>query len=240
MTTLSSYLSISKNLTKYQTMTSQSAAVATQTKYFQANIGAVTSAAELVKNPRLFNYAMTAFGLGDRLYAKSLMTQVMQQGLASSSALANKLNDPNIKAFAQAFDFAGKGAGTTTSSTLAKQVTDLYVENQLEADQAARNPGVQLALYFQRKAPSITSAYGILADKKILTVVQTALDISPMSAYQPIDQQAALLKKQVTFADFQDPVKLQKFITRFAAMYDSKHGATTGTNATNAILFGLS
>lgn len=78
MTTLSSYLSIARNLPKYQAMTARSAAVATQTKYFQANIGTVKSAADLVKNPRLFNYAMTGFGLGDRLYAKSLMAQAMQ------------------------------------------------------------------------------------------------------------------------------------------------------------------
>lgn len=119
-----------------------------------------------------------------------------------------------------------------------KQVTDLYAENALETDQAQQNPGVELALYFQRKAPSIASAYGILADRKILSVVQTALDISPMSAHQPIDQQAALLKKQVRVADFQDPAKLQKFIMRFAAMYDSKHGLATGPNSTNAIPLG--
>ena len=237
MTTLSSYLSIANNFTKYQAMTSQSAAVATQTKYFQANIGKITSPAALVANPRLFNYAMTAFGLGDRTYAKALMTQVMQQGTSSSTALAVKLNDPNILAFAKAFNFSATGSTTTSSSKLVNQVVSAYTETALEKDQASQNPGVELALYFQRKAPSITSAYGLLADSKLLKVAQTALNISPMTAYEPIDQQAALLARQIKFADFQNPTKLQNFIARFSALYDSKNGTTSAGNAAS-VLFG--
>ena len=58
------------------------------------------SAADLVNNPRLFSYAMTAFGLGDRLYAKALMTQVLQQGVGDAKALANKLNDRRFREMA--------------------------------------------------------------------------------------------------------------------------------------------
>ena len=239
MTTLSSYLSITNNLARYQTATTQSAAVALATKYFQANIGSVKSAADLVKNTRLFNYAMTAFGLGDRTYAKGLMTQVLQQGATDSNALAVKLNDPNILAFAKAFDFKTNGASTTSSSTLVKQVVDLYTETALEKDQGTQNPGVQLALYFKRNAPNITSAYGLLADKTMLQVAQTALGISPMTAYEPIDQQASLLSKRINFADFKDPTKLQAFISRFAAQYDSTNATTSsGSSGTNAILVG--
>ena len=242
MTTLSAYMAISKDLSKWQSIAARSATVATQTKYFQANIGSVKTAADLVKNPRLFSYAMTAYGLGDRIYAKGLMTQVLQQGASSSTALARKLNDPNVLAFAKAFDFKTSGEATTASTSLVKQVVDLYAENALETDQAKQNPGVDLALYFQRKAPSITSAFGLLADKKLLKVVQTALDISPMTGAQSIDKQAATLSKKIKFSDFQDPKKLQAFIVRFSAMYDSRFGATSasGASSTNPVLLDAS
>ena len=225
---------------RWRSITAKAPDVAVQTKYFQDNIGKVKNADAFVNNARLFNYAMKAFGLGDRLYARGLMKQALQQGVSSRSALAYKLNDPNVLAFAKAFDFAAKGAQTTQSASLVKSVTDQYTQNALETDQTTRNAGVGLALYFQRKAPNVTSAYGLLADKKLLQVVQTALDISPMTGVMPIDRQAALLSRKIDLTDFKDPAKLQAFIARFAAQYDYKYGdaSATGSTATNAILLG--
>ncbi|MCB1542631.1 MAG: DUF1217 domain-containing protein [Rhodoblastus sp.] len=242
MTTLSSYLSIARDMTRWRSITAKTPVVATQTRYFQDNIGKATSAAAFVDNSRLFTYAMKAFGLGDRAYAKGLMKQVLQQGVASPTTLAYKLNDPNILAFAKAFDFAGNGAQTTNSSSLVATVVDQYTQNALETDQSTQNGGVGLALYFQRKAPALTGPYSLLADKKLLKVVQTALDISPMTAAMPIDRQAAMLTKKIAIADFKDATKLQSFISRFAAQYDYKYGdaSTTGSVYSNAILLGAS
>jgi hypothetical protein len=234
MTTLSSYLLVANNMSRWQTITSKTPEVSIQTKYFQDNIGKVKSADDLLKNTRLFNFAMTAFGLGDMTYAKGLMKQVLHEGVTSTSALANKLPNSNISAFARAFDFVDNGASTTSSSALVTNVINRYVENSLETTQGQQNPGVQLALYFQQHAPNITSIYGILADKNLLTVVQTALGVSPMTSAQPIDRQAHLLSSKLKIADFQDPKKLQQFISRFAAMYDLNNGGSA--NYTNAIL----
>lgn len=242
MTTLSSYLAIARDTSRWQAIAAKAPDVALQTGYFEANIGKAKSAEDLVNNQRLFNYAMKAFGLGDRTYAKGLMKQVLQQGVATSGTLAYKLNDPNILAFAKAFDFAGKGAQTTASASLVKSTVEQFRQNALETDQAKQNAGVGLALYFQRKAPAVTSIYGILADKKLLQVVQTALDISTTTAVMPLDRQAALLGKKLAVADFKDPAKLQTFISRFAAQYDYKYGdaSATGSTATNAVLLGAS
>lgn len=245
MSTISTYQQISSNLTKWQGIEAKKPEVAVATKYFEDNIGKVKSADDLINNPRLFNYAMTAFGLGDRTYAKGLMKQVLQQGVTSSTALANKLNDPNIQAFARAFDFVDNGASTTTSSALVSSVVSRYTENALETDQGQQNPGVQLALYFKQKASSVTSVYGILADKNLLTVVQTALGISPLTRAEPVDTQYRLLSQKLNVKDFQDPKKLDAFISRFAAMYDansndSTNSSYTGSSASNAILLGAS
>ncbi len=241
MTTLSTYLSISRDLPKWQGVQAKAPAVATATKYYQAHIGEAKSGADLVRNPRLFDYAMKAFGLGDRLYAKGLMTRAMNEGVLASGALANKLGDPNVLAFVKAFDFKDKGAGAASTAAEVKNVVALYTENALEADQGKQNEGVELALYFQRKAPAIKDAYAILADKKLLSVVQTALGISPMTGLQQIDTQAAMLGAKVKIADFQDAKKLQTFIARFAAMYDYANGTSAaGAGASNAILLDAS
>lgn len=73
VSTLSSYLQISNNLNKWQTLTASQPAVAQQTAYYQANIGNVKTPAELVNNYRLFSYVMSAYGLGDMTYAKGMI-----------------------------------------------------------------------------------------------------------------------------------------------------------------------
>ena len=92
VTTLNTYSGIANNLTRWQTATSNDPNVKQATAYFNANIGKVKSASDLINNYQLFNYAMTAFGLSDMTYAKGLMTQVLQQGVKSSTALANTLS----------------------------------------------------------------------------------------------------------------------------------------------------
>lgn len=231
MTTLSTYLQIANNQSKWQAMTAKSPDVATQTKYFEDHIGEVTSIDEFMKDARLFNYAMTAFGIGDMSYAKGLMRKVLEGGVTDSSSLANRINNANIKAFTEAFDFADNGAETTSSSTLVDNVVSRYTEQALETSQGEQNPGVQLALYFQQRAPSLTSVYGILADSKILTVVQTALGISSSTSSQSVDTQYRLLSSKVKLDDFKDPKKLQQFIARFAAQYDYNNGGDANSQS---------
>jgi len=242
MSTLSSYLTVSNNLTKWQTITSKSSDVATQNTYFQNNIGKITTAAQFVANTRLFNYAMTAFGLGNMTYAKNMMQQVLQQGTTSSKALANTLNNPKILAFAEAFDFAGQGAKLTTSQSFVTNVVNKYNEQALETTQGKQNPAVQLALYFQQNAPNVSDVYGILGDKNLLQVVQTTLNLSPYMSLQSIDTQYNLLSNKLNVKDFQDPKKLQSFISRFCAMndYNANGGAQSAlTVDPDASLVGL-
>ncbi len=238
MTTVGTYLSVANNLTRWRGIAASKPQVASDTKYFQANIGKATTIDALMKDRRLLNYAMKAFGLGDMTYAVGMMRKVLDQGVDSSTDLANTLNNANILSFAKAFDYSG-GKADVSSADFAKTITDRYVEQAMQSDQGAQNPGVQLALYFRQRAPQLTSIYGVLADKSLLKVVQTALNIPAASSAQPVDTQARLLTAKVNIADFQDPKKLDAFIARFGAMYDMQNpdaGASVDNNA-NALLY---
>jgi hypothetical protein len=224
-------LSVAANIGRYQAMTASTPAVATATAYYKANIGSVTTAAQLVNNPKLFAYAMTAFGLSDMTYAKSLMQQVLQQGTTSSAALANTLNNPNILAFAKAFDFKSNGAATTRSASATTDVVNSYVMQTLETNEGQKNPGVQLALYFQQNASKIANGYDILADKKLLTVAQTALGISSYTSMENIDAQANQLNKLLNYGDFQSPAKIKQFAERFAAQYDAQNQSSSTSSS---------
>ena len=239
LSTTASYLAITNNLAKQQAATAAEPAVKTASAYYLANIGSVTSISAFVNNYRLFSYAMTAYGLQDMTYAKGLMTKVLEGGVTSSTALANTLSDPRYKAFAEAFNFVGQGSAATKSTAATTTTVSNYVEQTLETNEGQQNEGVQLALYFTRNASSITNLYGLLADKNMLKVVQTAFGL-PTSASENIDSEEQTLSNYVTVADLQDPAKVQKIAERFTAMYDLSGANTSSQTSTVSQIFSAS
>ncbi|HTZ67858.1 MAG TPA: DUF1217 domain-containing protein [Roseiarcus sp.] len=224
--TTTAYLAVSQNLSRYQAMTAAEPAVKTATAYYDANIGSVTSIQDLVGNYRLLSYALDAYGLGDEINAKGLITKVLEGGVSNPKSLANTLGDPRWKAFAAAFNFSG-GASPSSASSV-QTTTSGYDEQQLESDQGAQDVGVQLALYFQRVAPTVTSEYGILADPNLLEVAATIMGISPSAAG---DLQPQTLSELMPLSDLQDPAKLQQLTERFTAMYDYTYGPGSGATS---------
>ncbi|WKW50668.1 DUF1217 domain-containing protein [Rhodomicrobium lacus] len=235
--TLTTFLSITNNYSKWIELTAADPTVASQTEYYKANIASVTSPDELVNDYKLFSYALTAYGLGDQVYAKALYKQVLSEG-ADSKSLGAKLGNLGTLELAKTFNFEENGTSTTTSEAVQTGVVDQYIAQKLEEKQGESNEGAQLALYFYRNASKIDSVYDILADKKLLTTVYTALGLSEYTAAMDIDRQAALLTKALDISDFQDPQKLTSFIAKFASLYDAKNN-DTASDYVNA-LFGTS
>jgi hypothetical protein len=214
-------------------MTSAEPSVKTASAYYAANIGQVQSIQDFVGNYRLLSYALSAYGLGDQINAKALVSEVLQGGVTNSKSLANTLADPRWKAFATAFDFVGKGAASVSTASAIQTTSAAYVEQQLESDQGSQNTGVQLALYFQRVAPTITNSYGILADQNLLEVAQTIFSLSPVTSATDIDAQAASINKLMPLSALQNPATLKQLVERFSAMYDYKYGPSS--NATTPL-----
>ncbi len=223
--TTTAFLAVTQNLSRYQAMTAAEPAVKTATAYYEANIGSVRSVQDLVGNYRLLSYALNAYGLGDQINNKGLITKVLEGGVSNSKSLANTLPDSRWKAFAAAFNFVDSGATSPSSSGAVTTTTNDYVEQQLESDQGSQDVGVQLALYFQRIAPTVTSEYGILADTNLLQVAATIMGLSPSTA---ADLQPKTLSELMPLSDLQDPAKLQQLTERFTAMYDYTYGPGSG------------
>jgi hypothetical protein len=228
VSTTTTFLAVSQNLSRYQTMTAGEEAVKTATSYYDANIGAVKSISDLVGNYRLLSYALNAYGLGGQIDAKGLITKVLEGGVSNPKSLANTLPDSRWKAFAAAFNFVDSGAPSPSSKSAVATTTSDYVEQQLESDQGDQDVGVQLALYFQRVAPTVTSEYGILADPNLLEVAATIMGLSPAvaSTLQP-----KTLSELMPISDLQDPTKLKQLTERFTAMYDYTYGPSSGATS---------
>jgi len=224
-TTTSTYLSISNNLARYQSMVADQPAVKTASEYYAANIGKVTSIKDFVGNYRLLSYALDAYGLGDQVNSTALVTQVLEGGVSSSKSLANTLSNPNWAKFAAAFNFAADGASSISTASAIKTTTSAYVEQNLETDEGEQDPGVQLALYFERVAPTESSGLDIMGDENLLDVVQTIFGLPPETTGTNIDDEAAEISRLVPTSELQSPKELQLLTERFTAMYDLDYGA---------------
>ncbi len=117
------------------------------------------------------------------------------------------------------------------------QTQDMFIRQTMEEQAGDQNAGVRLAMYFQRKAATITSAYSILADKALLEVVMTALAMPDEVAQSDTDKLAQMLEKRLTISDFKDPAKVEKFLARFSALYDIAN-PQTGQSITSILLSG--
>jgi hypothetical protein len=223
LSTYTSYSLIANNLQRALTATAAQPQAARETQYYKDHVGDIKSVDDFMKDSRIYNYAMKAYGLSDMSYAKGMIRKVLEGGIDDSSSLANKLSDPRFKALATAFNFVRFGAATTVTTAAQTDTVNNYVQQTLEEDTGQQSEGARLALYFRRKAPQITDAYSILGDAALLKVVQTALNISPLTSSQDITTQANTINSLLNISDLRDPAKLEKFIQRFAATYDSNN-----------------
>jgi hypothetical protein len=227
--TVTSYPQISRNIERSLNTISQRPDVKKDSEYYLANIRGVKSAEEFLKNDRLYNFAMTAFGLKDMIYGKAFMRKVLTEGIDGPKSFAVQLADPRFKEFAEAFNFNRYGATATAFDRAQQGAVDRYARIQLEADAGRNDEGLRLALYFQRKAPAVTSVFGLMGDAAMYKVVKTALGLSAAYSGTDIDKQAAFIGSKLDVADLKDPAKLDKFVLRFTAQWQAANGTATQT-----------
>lgn len=229
LTTNASFRMIASDLPRALGMTAAKPQVARETEYYLKTIEKTKSIDEFLADDRLFSYAMKAFGLGDMAYAKAFMRKVLTEGISNPDSFANKLTDRRYREFAETFNFAEFGSTTTIFDSTRQGTVDRYLRQTLEEDAGRQNEGVRLALYFQRKASSLTSAYTILADPALTKVVQTALDLPAASSAMDIDKQAQLIASRLDLADFKDPDKLSAFLDRFTNLWSLRNSAAASS-----------
>ena len=243
LSTSASYTLLTRDLSRTLRIAADDPLVARETAYYRKNIARVKSIDDFLADNRLFTYAMRASGLGDMAYAKAFMRQVLEGGIDERTSFANTLADRRYREFVKVFNFARYGETTTAFDRTQQGTIDNYIRQSLEEDAGRSNEGVRLALYFSRRAEGINNAYDILADRALLTVVQTALGISPSTSSLDIDKQADQLSGRLDFTDFKDASKLNEFLERFTTLWDVNNPQSPpqvpGILASQPLEFGL-
>jgi hypothetical protein len=220
ISTSTRYQLVTKDLAKTKALIEKEPATKREIDYYKANIKSIKTIDDFIKNDRIFKFAMKAYGLEEMSYAKGLFKKLLQEGVSNPLSMANKMSNPLYKEFAKAFDFKTKGSAATSAASATTEAVQKYVQLSLEKREGEQNQGVQLAMYFKRKASSVTTTMGLLADKALLKFVQTTFNIPQNASKADLDIQVRNLEKHINIKDLQDPKKVDKLIQRFNAMWD--------------------
>ena len=154
----STYLSFrlyTQNLPRSLSVTASRADVARDTKYYQDNIGKITSVDQFLKDKRLFSIAMKANGMEDMTFATAFMRKVLESDLSDPKSFANKLSDTRYVAFAKQFNFFSTTGNVPTGLAYAQDdshlddTTELYSQHRVQQGVAAATE-VQ---YYQSRSP---------------------------------------------------------------------------------------
>ena len=198
--------------------------VAREAAYYKANIGSVKTVDEFLKNDRLYNYAMTAYGLEDMIYAKAFMRQVLESDLTDSNSYANRLTDERYKDFAAAFSFASN-APVAQSSVQIDEIIGLYSSTIENTDASMREE----TSYYNAMMDHITSADDILNNDRLRAYVFSAFGIEE-STYARVTIRGALM------SDLNDPTSYINTVwgprlTEYQTRIDTNNAQITTLNA---------
>lgn len=203
----------------------------TEIEYFEKQMETITTVDQLLADSRTVNFLLESQGLDPKSVAKDDLKQMFASDLDDPKSYVNQLSDKTFAKIVSSFNFDIEGnltpdtVGTVQQRSDVLQTVNSYYRQTLEEEQGSSNEGVRLALYFERKASTITSAYDLLGDTALLNFFKTAYNLSTYFSSMDLEKQAATVEKFVELDQLSDPDYVQKVIQRFTALYDSQNGA---------------
>lgn len=232
---ITSYNQLAGNIPASLQRISQQPLIKREAQYFQEHIGKVKSVDDFMANSRIYNFALKAFGLEDMQYAKAFVRKVLNEGVDAPEAFSVQLSDQRFKEFGTVFNFKRYGAATTSFDRVQGGTVEKYLRNSLEQQSGESSEALRLALYFERKAGTVSSAYSILADKALYQVVRTSLGLPTAISGADIEKQAKILDNRIDIGRLQDAGYVKQLITRFLGRSQADAGITQSAPATTLL-----
>ncbi|MEM9262931.1 MAG: DUF1217 domain-containing protein, partial [Pseudomonadota bacterium] len=206
-------------------------------EYFLENIGNVKTAEDLTSDFRLYNFAITAFDLQGQENAQGLIQKLISEDFSDPESLFNRLQNIQFREFATFFELPGAGERNLLDKRSLMTVVDRYVAVTTEITEGEANPGVRLALYFERNAGDVQSYFGLLADRPLREFIFTAFSLPQELNQLPAERLADRLEELFDLNELQSAEGRDRLVRRFSAVYDLQNGPGGGVNSPILDLF---
>lgn len=226
----------------------QSPEIKRATEYFRDNIGKVRTVDDLMKDRRLLDVALKAFGLDDDINNKAFIRKVLTEGTIKDAAFANRLGDKRYAEFARVFGFGDLGARTGLA-TFPEAIITRFNARQFEQAVGEQSSEMRLALNVTTGIKDVLANsstqtgqwFGVMGNSPLRTVFQTALGFSASFGQIDLDQQLGAFKARAKsifgtddLKDFADPVLQDKLIRLY--LVRSEAAAATGSSPASRAL----
>jgi Protein of unknown function (DUF1217) len=182
--------------------------------YYKENIGKIKTSDDLMKDFRLYSYAMKAFGLEEMTYAKAFIKKVLDSDLTDTNSFANKLTDTRYRKFAAAFNFT-PGLKVAQTGAQGEDTIGLYSNSLTKEDSKL----IEDTAYYNINIDKITNVDQFLADPGLRTYAlkSAGIDLNTSNEH---------LKKLLT-SDLSDPDSYaNKMPEKYITGYDADGNAT--------------
>lgn len=220
-------------------------------EYFRENIGAVTSAEELVNDYRMMRVALGAFGLQDDLPNRAFIEKVLSDGVLDDDALSNKLADKTYRAFSEAFGFGSPLPPLTQGPGFADKILARFDEQAFEVAVGEQNTDLRLALEATREVPDIATAdtsdttawLTVLGKPSLRTVFETAFALPSSIGTMDLDKQLEAFRAGAErvlgsseFTALQDPSLVEDLVQAFTLQSQVAAGPSALTRGASAVI----
>lgn len=174
---------------------------------------------DIFNNRRLYNFVTKALGLEDQQNNFALVKKALLSDPSDTTSLSAKLSDTRFKDASSTIQLYG-GLGVIKSPEMIAQLIAGYENVSYEGKIAEENEPVFLARYAEQRLGKITSAYELLSDKNLRTLVSGAYGIPLQIVNQGIETQAAYFTQRVKFDQLKDPDYVKKIISNYLSKSD--------------------
>jgi len=204
-----------------------------EAKYYTVQMQKIDSVSDFLADKRLVDFVLTANDIDPEIVDTEFMKKIFTSDLDDPKSFVNQQADRSYRKIVASFNFNADGLveqpkdAQVQSRRGVYETLDGYVRQKLEEEAGEDNAGVRLALYFQRKADTVTSPYDILADDALFEVFKVVYSLPDEIGSADIDAQADMIKRHLDLADLQDPEKVSKMIVKFSVLYDLNNDTTS-------------
>ncbi|NDW03853.1 DUF1217 domain-containing protein [Jiella pacifica] len=164
-------------------------AAALQVSYYEAEIGNVETADDLIENPRLASVALTAVGLNPEIESSAFVWNVLTSDLSNPKSVVNKMSEATTTdktrkeqyiALAKMFQFQTDGSladGDSAQTTEAVEaLTDGYLEKYANATASADKVSASL---YAANVKNVTTVTGFLANAAVYDYALKSVGLDP-------------------------------------------------------------
>ncbi len=199
---LTGWIFLNSTLDKQTEAFNGSPEIVRDTDYFEAQIGEITTAKQLVSDRRLLRVALGAFGLGDDIDNQYLIRKILEEGVENPTALANKLSDDRYKQFSAAFGFGSLSPPATLAEGFGAGITAKFRSRQFEVAVGDQDQSLRLAMNAERELAAVAGDdatedarwFRILGTPPLRAVFEKAFGLPTGFGQLDIDRQLEVFK----------------------------------------------